>query len=374
MIKHLSLFSGGGGIDLGFRWAGIETVAGVELTEYASETLRKNNPSAKVFGPPYTSGDIRDFSVETLRKMIGDTEIDIISGGPPCQPFSVASAQRYNKNDSRYKRKGDSDDEKGNLLPEFIRVVNEVKPKVFVIENVSALISWNNGTFLTESLSELSGEYIYSMPNSIQAHLFGVPQYRDRMIVIGTRVENKHPLFDNETVKLSQIFTVDDALKNFPDNALNHQKREHKAETIERYKKLSYGERDKKGRVDKLDPSLPSKTVIAGGDNGGGRSHLHPNFPRTTTPRECARFQTFPDDYEFMGSMSRQFTQIGNAVPPLLAYFIGIYIKEYIFEMDVDIHEDLMKIKHPVVKQIPNSIISVNNTGAKLVSEQLTLL
>ena len=93
---------------------------------------------------------------------------------------------------------------------------------------------------------------------------------------------------------------------------------------------LEYGGRDKLGRVDRLDPRLPSKTVIAGGTKGGGRSHLHPFIPRTLSVRECARLQTFPDSYEFTGANARQFTQVGNAVPPLLAYKLALAIKQAI--------------------------------------------
>lgn len=367
-LTHLSLFSGSGGIDLGFKWANIQTVAAVEVKEFACSTLKRNNPDIKIFGPPNYDGDIRNFNGKILKELIGDTEIDIISGGPPCQPFSVAASQRYYKNDKRYKRKGDLDENKGNLLPEFIRIINELKPKVFVIENVKSVITWNNGEFLSQSLNSLEDSYVFSTPCSIQSHKFGVPQYRERMIIIGTRIKGKKPVFNNNTIEINRIFTVDDALSNFPDNPFNHQLRDHNSETIERYKKLKYGERDQKGRVDKLDPNKPSKTVIAGGENGGGRSHLHPYYPRTTSPRECARFQTFPDDFVFEGTMSRQFTQIGNAVPPLLAYFIGSYIKKDLFEMEVNFHNDLSKIKHPVVKKLPENIRSFNING-KLFNE-----
>ena len=95
--------------------------------------------------------------------------------------------------------------------------------------------------------------------------------------------------------------------------------------------KLPFGGRDKLGRVDRLDPTKPSKTVIAGGTKGGGRSHLHPYYPRTLSVRECARLQTFPEKYEFTGSVARQFTQVGNAVPPLLAYKLGLALKESLY-------------------------------------------
>lgn len=373
MLKHLSLFAGCGGIDLGFRWAGIETIAGVEIKQFACDTLKKNHPAIKVFGSPECEGDVRQFNADVLQEMIGDTEIDIISGGPPCQPFSVAAAQRFYKDDERYKRKGDKDDEKGNLLPEYIRIINEIRPKVFVIENVAALISWNDGKFLSESLKALDSDYVYSIPCAVHAHLFGVPQYRERMIIIGTRVKDKLPLFNDDTIKLDKVFTVEDALREFPDKPLNHQLRAHTQETIERYSRLKFGERDHKGRVDRLDPNLPAKTVIAGGENGGGRSHLHPYLPRTTSPRECARFQTFPDDFELCGTMSRQFTQVGNAVPPLLAYFIASYIKQYILDMDVDFDEDLSKVAHPVVREVAKHITAFNATGRQPETKQLTL-
>jgi DNA (cytosine-5)-methyltransferase 1 len=96
---------------------------------------------------------------------------------------------------------------------------------------------------------------------------------------------------------------------------------------------LDFGQREKKGRVDRLDPTKPSKTVIAGGSNGGGRSHLHPFIARTLTARECARLQTFPDNYVFQGSIARQFTQVGNAVPPLLAEHFARKIGQQIFGM-----------------------------------------
>lgn len=351
-LTHLSFFSGCGGLDLGFSWAGFETVADVEIKEYACDTLRKNNSNTKIFGPKGYSGDIRNFNKKALLDLIGTSSIDVVTGGPPCQPFSVASAQRFYKNDNRYKRKGDKDPEKGDLLLEYIRLINDIRPKVFVIENVAAMIKWDNGDFLKSALSKLDSDYVYSPPSSIHANMFGVPQYRNRMIIIGTRIKGKFPVFNDKSIVISKEFTVEDALSQFPKNPLNHQLRHHNQETVERYKKLDFGQRDKLGRVDRLDPTLPAKTIIAGGEHGGGRSHLHPYLPRTTSPRECARFQTFPDDYEFCGTMSRQFTQIGNAVPPLLAYFIASYIKSYIFEEDVNVKKDLELVKHPVVNNI----------------------
>lgn len=375
-LTHVSLFAGGGGIDVGFSWAGVKTIAAVEMAEYACETLKLNDSDIKLFGPedPDTGGDVRKFNKKVFDKYFKGTEVDILSGGPPCQPFSIATGQRFGKNDERYKRLGDKDEEKGNLLPEYIRIVNELRPKTFVLENVGELIDWNDGTFLEESLNDLDSDYIYSIPNIVNASKFGVPQYRERMIIIGSRISEKVPVFNDTFLLLDKEFTVDDGLSDFPQCPLNHQLRKHNPETIKRYDKLAFGERDKKGRVDRLDPTKPSKTIIGGGDKGGGRSHLHPYLPRTLSPRESARLQTFPDDYEFCGAVGRQFTQIGNAVPPLLAYFVAIYIKHEILGLYVDCQSDLEKVNHPVVKDIYNHIKALNYKNQDFDVKQISLV
>lgn len=122
------------------------------------------------------------------------------------------------------------------------------------------------------------------------------------------------------------------ALRRSLKGVANHEPREHKPESLLRYMILKYGQRDHLGRVDRLDPCLPAKTVIAGGTKGGGRSHLHPHIPRTMTARESARLQTFPDDYIFLGPSARQFTQVGNAVPPVLAAQLGDCIFRSFFQ------------------------------------------
>lgn len=120
----------------------------------------------------------------------------------------------------------------------------------------------------------------------------------------------------------------------------------HKAESIRRYMVLQFGGRDKLGRVDRIDPMFPSKTIIAGGTGGGGRSHLHPFVPRTMTVRECARIQTFPDSYVFAGHIARRFTQVGNAVPPLMAYEMAMSIFRSIYDRrDANVYDINVDIK-----------------------------
>lgn len=356
-LSNVSLFAGCGGIDLGFKWAGFDTIAAVELTEYACDTLRKNFPETIVFGPPFSSGDVRMVTGDMIRKATAEYgEIDVLSGGPPCQPFSVAAGQRFGKEDPRYKRLGNLNKEKGDLLPEYVRLVLELRPKVFFLENVAGMMKWNDGLYLQESLAPLEHEYTFSTPTVVQAADYGVPQYRERMFIIGTRLPNIKPVLPLGTHFDGGLFnkhnTVQDALADFDENLPNHVLRRHSPSTIERYQKLKFGERDKLGRVDRLDPARPSKTIISGGDKGGGRSHLHPFLPRTLSPRESARLQTFPDDFVITGTPARQFTQVGNAVPPLLAYRFARYIIEEILGEVDHCCIELSAIKHPVVKQL----------------------
>ena len=212
----------------------------------------------------------------------------------------------------------------GNLLFDYIFLVNIFRPKVFLIENVEGLLTLDGGHQVSEVCQILAGlGYTVAKPALLNAANFFVPQNRWRVFIVG--------IIDGSfRVPQKQFSTVPcgKALEKPVDGLANNETREHKAESIERYMKLDYGKRDTLGRVDRLNPMLPSKTVIAGGTKGGGRSHLHPHIPRTMSVRECARLQTFPDNFVFTGSPARQFTQVGNAVPPILAYHLARQILE----------------------------------------------
>jgi len=203
----------------------------------------------------------------------------------------------------------------------------EFRPKAFIIENVPGLRDIDNGEQLADAIKRLnSAGYNVTEPFVLNAAHYNVPQQRLRLFIIGTRGSGvfKKPTPSLKRVSVGSVLTDTKGLN-------NNETREHKAESILRYMRLNYGQRDQLGRVDRLDPSLPSKTVIAGGTNGGGRSHLHPEIPRTLSVRECARIQPFPDDYIFVGPSARQFTQVGNAVPPALAAQIAQCIRESFF-------------------------------------------
>jgi len=325
----VSFFTGCGGMDLGFEAAGYEHLAAFEFNELCCKTLRRNRPEWNIFGPPTHSGDVSRFEeiADSLSQMIRPSFEGIFIGGPPCQPFSIASNQRFSKSDDNFKRVGFSHQKNGNLLFDYVRLILEFRPKAFVIENVPGLRDIDNGEQLADAIKQLnSAGYNVTEPFVLNAAHYEIPQQRLRLFVVGTRGNG---VFRKPTTSLKRV-SVGNVLTNI-DGLSNNETREHRAESILRYMRLNYGQRDQLGRVDRLDPTLPSKTVIAGGTNGGGRSHLHPEIPRTLSVRECARIQTFPDDYIFVGPSARQFTQVGNAVPPALAAQIAHSIRESFF-------------------------------------------
>lgn len=334
-IPAVSFFSGAGGFDVGFSYAGFKNIISIEFNEICCNTLRANNPDKIVIGPPYYSGDIskREELADILIKH-GVTENfpGVFHGGPPCQSFSIAANQRFSKDDDNFKRKGFDDEEKGTLIFDYMWFIRRFRPAAFLIENVAGIMECDTDGRIKKALDALANSgYTITEPRVLNAANYGVPQNRMRWIVAGTRNNAKIVLPEpaDSVTPCGSVF-----LRSI-ENVENHITREHTAESIGRYMKLPYGGRDKLGRVDRLDPRLPSKTVIAGGTKGGGRSHLHPFAPRTLSVRECARLQTFPDNYIFTGANARQFTQVGNAVPPLLAYKLAMAIKTSVF-MSVD--------------------------------------
>lgn len=318
-IPAVSFFSGAGGLDLGFEAGGFNHIGSFEFNEVFCQTLRVNRPLWNVFNE-----DINDHErvVSIMRQRLGVKPPfeGIFHGGPPCQSFSVASNQRYKKGTSKFKRTGFKHSQFGNLLFEFIFYIREFRPKYFLIENVPGLQDIDGGHQLEYAIKEFSRmKYGIIGPLILNAADYGVPQERRRLFIIGARSMKRSWAMPEtcEQVACGRVLTAN--VRRYP----GHITREHEAESIARYAELDYGQREHLGRVDRLDPSIPAKTVIAGGTHGGGRSHLHPDIPRTLSPRETARLQTFPDCYLFEGPPARQLTQIGNAVPPVLAAMLA---------------------------------------------------
>lgn len=332
-IRAVSFFSGAGGLDTGFKYAGFNNIISIEHTELFCNTLRLNDPQKVIIGPPNYKGDISDR--ETISRLLTEFGVEenfngVFHGGPPCQSFSIAANQRFAKTGDNFKRTGFDDAEKGMLLFDYIWYIKKFKPIGFLIENVEGILECDDKNYIRNALDELRKiGYNIPEPKVLDAAFYGVPQHRKRWIVLGVR-GNIMPSYPDPTLyPLPCGYVFEKQIANIP----NHVTRMHKAESILRYMCLSPGARDHQGRVDRLDPNKPSKTVIAGGVKGGGRSHLHPFIPRTISVRECARIQTFPDSYVFTGTTARQFTQVGNAVPPMLAYRLALKLREAVLQV-----------------------------------------
>jgi len=345
-IPAVSFFAGAGGFDVGFHCAGYENLASIEINQIFCETLRYNFPKKLVVGPPHYSGDVRDrTSIAQILKeelRIKQPFEGVFHGGPPCQPFSIASNQRFSKTGENFKRIGFEHEEYGNLLTDYLWFILEFRPKVFIIENVAGFMDLDKGLQVRSALDTLiNAGYSVSKPQVFDLADFGIPQHRNRFVVVGSRTGHtfKFPSKNRPHVPCVEVFKKD------MNGVSNHEIRVHKPESLLRYVQLEYGKRDKLGRVDRLNPAKPSKTVIAGGTKGGGRSHLHPFIPRTISVRECARLQTFPDWYVFTGAIARQFTQVGNAVPPLFAYKLAVEIQKQFFDNVLDSPEKVLQPK-----------------------------
>lgn len=277
-VPIVSFFTGAGGMDLGFEKVGFDHQAAFEFNEIFCKTLRVNRPGWRVFGPPQYNGDVSKTEeiIEQLTPIISTPFDGIFVGGPPCQPFSIAANQRFSKAGENFKRVGFAHEKNGNLLFDFVNVVLHFRPKVFVIENVPGLRDLDGGQQLNEAARSLrAAGYNIEEPEVWEAADYGIPQYRQRLFVVGARCEGRF-----EMPKKRDHVGCGSVLSALPDSAVeNHETRRHAVGSIARYRVLDYGKRDQLGRVDRLTPTRPSKTVIAGGTNGGGRSHLHPEIP-----------------------------------------------------------------------------------------------
>jgi DNA (cytosine-5)-methyltransferase 1 len=330
----ISLFSGGGGLDIGFSAAGFNIVCSSDIDPYSCQTLLINSGKRPFYKHAFAfPADINQISASSLLEStsISDNEIDLVIGGPPCQAFSVFG-----------RRKG-LGDPRGNLVWEYLRIIEEVKPQAFVFENVAGLKSIHGGKLFREILEALSVRGLYTVTDHrYQVADFGVPQFRDRIFFIGTkngiRVPQMEPTHgDGELFSTSKYRTVGEALRGLPaidsnSNFPNHFGREHSSRIVNRYQSLLFGERDPKTRINKLHPERPSFTIIVGSDKGGGKGHVHPFEPREVTPRESARMQTFPDWWEFSGTGRHVIRQVGNAVPPLFAAILAEHVKHHVFQ------------------------------------------
>jgi DNA (cytosine-5)-methyltransferase 1 len=339
-LAAISLFSGAGGLDLGVERAGYRVLACLEYEPDAAATLRANFPGAKVL-----ERDIRGVTTTELLEAAGlpSGEAELLVGGPPCTPFSKSG------NWLEYKRNGK--DSNADLLDHYLRVLREARPRAFLLENVFGLAYRNHNAFWLKRLLSMFRELGYHVDQRVLlAADYGVPQRRQRLFIIGSR--DGAPIFPapshagpHETrrqwdrslprhvssrkaigdlarrmslVEPEEVVdgTYAHLLPEIPpgDNYLYFTAKRGHSEPLFKWRSRYWN------FLLKLDPKQPSPTIQAQPGPWVGPFHW---TNRRLRLLEIKRLQTFPDDYEIIGSRRSAQIQIGNAVPPLLAERIG---------------------------------------------------
>lgn len=299
-MKIISLFSGAGGLDLGLIQAGNRVIWANDIDKDAVETYREN------IGNHIICDDIKNIDICTL------PDADVVVGGFPCQGFSQANRLRT------------LEDDRNQLYRFFYSTIKIKQPKFFIAENVKGILTLGKGEAIKKIIADFEAAgYIVSV-NLVNMANYGVPQTRQRVIIIGQRLDlGKRMLFKfpyethSKNGDLPHWISIKDAISHFPDpdtknNILNH---------IYSAYKVEY--RDFTGHR-KTDPDKPSPTVLARGNGKGGVCAIpHYNGKRRLTIRESASIQTFPENFHFVGMMNSCYRQIGNAVPVLFARKLG---------------------------------------------------
>lgn len=327
----LELFAGAGGLAIGLEKAGIKCKALNEIDKWACKTLRENRPNWNVL-----EGDIKQFDFSSYKD-----EVDIITGGFPCQAFSYAGKKLGLK------------DARGTLFYEFARAVQEVQPKICIGENVKGLLNHDNGNTLKGMVSILDeiGYKVVTPINVLKAINYNVPQKRERLILVGIRkdisTEFSYPKPYNKIYNLKDALKKGELFKtNVPDSKGSSYP-DHKKKVLDLVPPKGYW-RDLP--LDLQKEYMQKSFYLGGGKTGMARrigwdepcltltcspaqkqtERCHPDETRPFTVREYARIQTFPDEWKFEGSISQQYKQIGNAVPVNLAKEIGFSIIDFL--------------------------------------------
>lgn len=343
-FNAIDLFCGCGGLSYGFEKAGFNILLGIDNDEMALHTFEKNHKGSKTI-----NGDITEITYERdIKKIIGDVSIDLIIGGPPCQGMSISGPRKF-------------EDPRNRLYLSFIRLVEEIQPKGFIIENVPGLVGLFKGQIKDNIIEKFTGMGYKINYEILLASNFGVPQSRKRVFFVGLKDEVfQFPsgYFEQITseMALSDLPPLERELgserMNYPTAPQNpYQELMRKNSTVvlnhiaanhtDRVKKIislvpdggNYkdlpdeyqGVRNFNVAWTRFSSDKPAPTI-----DTGHRHHFHYKYNRVPTVRESARLQSFPDDFEFFGNKTEQFRQVGNAVPPVLAEVLANELKKYL--------------------------------------------
>lgn len=320
--KVIDLFSGAGGFLLGFEKEGFEIVLSTDFDEDCEKVHKTNRPQI-----PFLKADIRTLTNEQIDEYLNDQEIDVLIGGPPCQGFSTIGNRVSSDPERRTKY-----DPRNDLFKEYIRILNHIQPKVFVMENVKGIKTRDGGRIFKEIQKKFKETGYEFNCITLNAADYGVPQFRERVFFYGTRI-NQHLEAPKAThgAGLKPYNVVLDAIGDLADKGEevnNHVPLKHGEINIRRYKLIPEGGRLPEDDLPpelyrknfgntfkRLDRNKPSLTMVP----GHNAFPIHPWLDRSLTVREAARIQTFPDDYIFCGRRDKQCMQVGNAVPVELA-------------------------------------------------------
>lgn len=324
---YIDLFCGAGGLSLGFDKAGFKNVFSVEFNADFAKTYERNFPSHNLI-----VDDIRNIDNDKISELVSKCDVDVIIGGPPCQGFSLAG------NIGR----SFIDDERNRLFKEFVRFVICIQPKMFVMENVAAMATHLKGKTIKTIVDAFENAGVgykvkYEVLNSAN---YGIAQERRRIVVVGVRRDINSEF--SYPMKVEKIYTIKDVIGDLPalksgetSDIPNHVAMKHSAQMLEKMGYVKDGGdrmdipeelRPKSGDIRKYiryDSSKPSVCVT-----GDMRKIFHYEQNRALTARELARIQSFPDDFIFEGASIQVQQQIGNAVPPKLAYQIAMQVEE----------------------------------------------
>ena len=352
-LKVIDLFSGAGGLSQGFRDAGYDVISAVEIDKNLSQTFKKNFKKTKIFEEDITKVNSNDL-------LVNKSDVDVIVGGPPCQGFSM-SGKRIRSNGIFL------NDQRNKLFKEFVRVIKDLKPKIFIMENVPGILNIHQGKTKNQILSIFKSIGYSTKVKVLLAADYGVPQLRKRAFFIGNNLGiNPEFLFPPKINR--DYVTVEDAIFDLPfiksgqgefesnyfkkpyteyqkkmrvnaKKLYNHICTKHDDKIIKIIKMLKEGEGrnnlPKKfqtksihsGSYMRIIKNKPSYTITTRFDTPPVGRVTHPVADRALTAREAARLQSFPDKFIFLGKRTHIGIQIGNAVPPLLAYEIAINLK-----------------------------------------------
>ena len=352
-LKVIDLFSGAGGLSQGFRDAGFELISAVEIDKNLSQTYRENFKKTKIFEEDLTKVNSNDL-------LVNKSNIDVVVGGPPCQGFSM-SGKRIRGNGIFL------NDKRNKLFKEFVRVIKDLKPKIFLMENVPGILNIYQGKTKNQILSIFKSIGYDTKVKVLLAADYGVPQLRKRAFFIGNNLgidpEFLFPPKINE-----EYVTVEEAIYDLPftksgqgefkskydkkpiteyqkimrrnaKSLFNHISTKHDDKVLKIMKMLKEGQGRNNlpknlqtksihsGSYMRIVKNKPAYTITTRFDTPPVGRVTHPKADRALTAREAARLQSFPDDFIFLGKRTHVGIQIGNAVPPLLAYEVAKNMK-----------------------------------------------